>query len=145
MRRSRAAGRASVAALGASAAAAMVPALPPTTARGAVAPPAAALTRIACQSTLDPGKRSVSVVSIMRHRPATRSLAVRFTLLETRPGGAVTPVRGGDLGHWITPSDPSLGQLPADVWKLRKVVLNLPAPATYRFRVSFRWTAGDGA
>ncbi|HET9125886.1 MAG TPA: hypothetical protein VFN65_13485, partial [Solirubrobacteraceae bacterium] len=47
--------------------------------------------------------------------------------------------------HWITPSDPSLGQLPADVWKLRKVVLNLPAPATYRFRVSFRWTAGDGA
>jgi hypothetical protein len=145
MRRSPAAGRTGLAAaLGASVAAAIVPALPPATARGATAPPAAALTRIACQSTLAPGKRSVSVVSIMRHRPATRSLAVRFTLLETRPGGAVAPVRGGDLGHWITPSDPALGQLPADVWKLRKVVLNLPAPATYRFRVSFRWTAGDG-
>jgi hypothetical protein len=110
----------------------------------AAAPPRAALTKIACRSTLDPAKRSVSVVSIMRHRPATQSLAVRFTLLETVPGAAATPVRDGDLGHWTTPTDATLGRLPADVWKLRKTVYNVDAPAVYRFRVTFRWTGKDG-
>jgi hypothetical protein len=109
----------------------------------AAAPPAA-LTKIACHSTLAPAKRSVSVVSIMRHRPATRSLAVRFTLLEKVPGGAQTPVRDGDLGHWTTPTDATLGRLPADVWKLRKTVYNVDAPVVYRFRVSFRWTGANG-
>jgi hypothetical protein len=107
-------------------------------------PPPAALTRIACHSTLDPAKRSVSVVSIMRHLPGTRSLAVRFTLLQKVPGTVAAPVRDGDLGHWTTPNDPALGRLPADVWKLRKAVFNVDAPAVYRFRVTFRWTGRSG-
>ena len=135
--------RRSLTVLGAAAAAAAPLALSPMSAHAAAAPPAA-LTKIACHSTLDPAKRSVSVVSIMRHRPATRSLAVRFTLLEKVPGAVATPVRDGDLGHWTTPTDATLGRLPADVWKLRKTVYNDDAPAAYRFRVTFRWTGSNG-
>jgi hypothetical protein len=123
--------------------AAVVPLLMSGAPAWAAAPPAAALTRIACHSTLDPATRSVSVVSIMRHRPGTRSLAVRFTLLEKRPGAAPKVVRAGDLGHWTTPSDRRLGRLPADVWKLRKAVFNVDAPAVYRFRVTFWWMGRD--
>src|SRR6202012_431334 len=36
------------------------------------------------------------------------------------------------------------GQLPGDVWRLNKTVLNLDAPATYQFRVVFRWTGANG-
>jgi hypothetical protein len=135
--------RRSPALLGAAAAAAAAPlALSPISAHAAVPP--AALTKIVCHSALDPGKRSVSVVSIMRHRPATQSLGVRFTLLEKESGAAPTPVRDGDLGHWTTPTDATLGRLPADVWKLRKAVYNVDASAVYRFRVTFRWTGRDG-
>jgi hypothetical protein len=112
-------------------------------AHAAAAPPAA-LTKIACHGTLDPADRSVSVVSIMRHRPGTRSIAVRFTLLEKRAGAALRAVRHGDLGHWTTPTDRTLGRLPADVWKLRKPVFNVDAPAVYRFRVTFRWSGSNG-
>ncbi len=141
--------RRSLAALGASAAALAAPLAistiaAPADASSASSGPPAALTRIVCRSTLDPAKRAVSVVSIMRHRPGTRSLAVRFSLLEKVPGGVATPVRDGDLGHWTTPTDASLGRLPADVWKLRKAVFNVDAPAVYRFRVTFRWTGTDG-
>ena len=134
--------RRSLAVLGAGAAVAAPLALSPDPARAA-APPAA-LTKIACRSTVDPARRAVSVVSIMRHRPGTRSLAVRFTLLQKVPGGVLTPVRDGDLGHWTRPTDATLGRLPADVWKLRKTVFNVDAPAVYRFRVSFRWTGRNG-
>jgi hypothetical protein len=135
--------RRSLALLGAAAATAAGP-LALSRASAQAASPPAALTRIACHSTLDPAKRSVSVVSIMRHRPATQSLAVRFTLLEKVPGAAATPLRDGDLGHWTTPTDATLGRLPADVWKLRKAVYNVDAPAVYRFRVTFRWTGRNG-
>ena len=30
------------------------------------------------------------------------------------------------------------------MWKLQKSVVNLAAPATYRFRVTFRWTGAGG-
>ena len=50
----------------------------------------------------------------------------------------------GDLGVWITPKNPTLGQLPGDVWNLQKSVVDLAAPATYRFRVTFRWTGAGG-
>jgi hypothetical protein len=135
--------RRSLLALGAFAAS-VAPVAVSLTSAHAGTPPPAALTKIACRSTLNPARRSVSVVSIMRHIPATKSLAVRFTLLEKLPGTAPTPVRDGDLGHWTTPTDPALGQLPADVWRLDKTVYNVDAPASYRFRVTFRWTGRDG-
>src|SRR5579875_1804611 len=135
--------RRSLAALGACAAAVGASMVSLAPARAATPPPAA-LTKIACHSTLNPFERSVSVVAITRHRPGTRSLAVRFTLLEKLPGAPARPLRDGDLGHWKTPTDRALGRLPADVWKLRKPVYNVAAPAVYRFRVTFRWRGPHG-
>jgi hypothetical protein len=53
--------------------------------------------------------------------------------------GTETSVHAGNLGKWITPRNPTLGQLPDDVWNFRKTVSQLAAPASYRVRVSFRW------
>jgi hypothetical protein len=44
----------------------------------------------------------------------------------------------------LTPDDPTLGQRPGDVWIVNHPVVGLAAPATYRFRVSFRWIGSNG-
>jgi hypothetical protein len=114
-------------------------------AAAAAAPPRAALHGFLCQTALDPPARAVSVQSVMRPLPGTKKLSVRFQLLMTRKSFApVSLVRAGDLGTWISPADSALGQRPGDVWKLSKPVFNLLAPATYRFRVTFRWTGSTG-
>ncbi len=53
-------------------------------------------------------------------------------------------MRGGDLNAWVNPTDPTLGRHPDDKWNLIKQVVDLKAPATYRFRVSFRWIGAHG-
>ncbi len=81
----------------------------------------------------------------MRPVTGTQHMAMRFDLLmSSNDGSPPKVVSSGDLGVWITPKNPTLGQLPGDVWKLQKSVVNLAAPATYRFRVTFRWTGVGG-
>jgi hypothetical protein len=105
------------------------------------APPRARLRALVCVHALDPVARAVSVTAVMRPLPGTRKLALRFALqTKSRRGGSFTAVTGGDLAKWISPANPTLGQLPGDVWRLNKQVIDLAAPAAYRFRVSFRWT-----
>lgn len=116
-----------------------------TTAAAGAAPPRAQLRAFACQNALDPGNRSVSVTSVMRPIPGTTHMSVRFELFSAQAGGAPTPIHSGDLGTWIKPSNATLGQLPGDVWNLQKQVVPLAAPATYRFRVSFRWLGAHNA
>lgn len=108
-------------------------------------PARAALAQFSCQRALEPSGRSVAVQAVMRPLSGTRRLAVRFQLQE-RIDDAATPttVRGGDLGSWLSPSDPTLGQHSGDVWRLNKPVIDLYAPASYRFRVTFRWTGAGG-
>ncbi len=108
-------------------------------------PPRAALRGFVCQPALDPPARAVSVQAVMRPLPGTQKLSIRFQLLVTRKSHTpVAVVRAGDLGTWISPQDPTLGQQPADIWRLSKPVANLVAPAAYRFRVTFRWTGSNG-
>ncbi|MGA2013963.1 MAG: hypothetical protein ABSH51_25995 [Solirubrobacteraceae bacterium] len=112
----------------------------------AVSPPRAQLEGFVCQKALDPPSRAVGVESVMRPVTGTARMAIRFDLLE-HPAGSTTPrsvVRAGDLGVWLTPKNPTLGQLPGDVWQLDKDVYDLDAPADYRFRVTFRWTGASG-
>lgn len=72
-------------------------------------------------------------------------MQIRFDLLRQRKAGArFKPVRGHGLGSWTKPSNPTLGQRPGDVWIVNHPVVNLAAPATYRFRVSFRWLGSTG-
>jgi hypothetical protein len=108
-------------------------------------PPRARLRHLVCQHDLDPAARAVSVTAVMRPLPGTVKLALRFELL-TRPGGATSfsVLGGGDLGSWIEPGNPTLGRRHGDVWLVNKQVVDLAAPAAYRFRVSFRWTGKHG-
>ena len=109
------------------------------TGAGAAAPPRAQLRAFACQNALDPGGRSVSVTAVMRPVTGTRRMTVRFDLFSSVSGAAPVAIHFGDLGTWIKPDNPTLGQLPGDVWNLQKQVVPLAAPASYRFRVDFRW------
>jgi hypothetical protein len=106
--------------------------------------PRATLAAFACQRALDPPNRSVSVKAVMRPVTGTRSLALKFDLLEKQAGATRTLTGAGDLGVWLLPKDPTLGRRPGDIWELTKAVSNLDAPASYRFRVTFRWLGSHG-
>jgi hypothetical protein len=110
---------------------------------GAATPPRAALRGFICQHALDPAARAVSIKAVMRPLAGTQKMQLRFQLVSRSHAGA-SMLSGGDLGTWITPGNQTLGQRHGDVWILNKQVVNLAAPATYRFRVSFRWIGEHG-
>ncbi len=110
-------------------------------------PPRAHLRGFVCQHALEPVQRLISVVAVMRPVTGTKRLELRFDLIAKGPAAAASGyVRGGDLGTWISPPKQpiTLGTRPGDVWSLNHPVADLPAPATYRFRVTFRWLGADG-
>lgn len=70
---------------------------------------------------------------------------MKFELLrETKHHARFITVHGHGLGSWISPTDPTLGQQSGDVWILNHPVINLGAPATYRFKVVFKWIGPRG-
>jgi len=72
-------------------------------------------------------------------------MQLRFQLQrKAKHAASFAPVNGGDLGKWVSPPIPTLGQRPADVWRFTKPIVGLAAPAEYRFRVSFRWLGAHG-
>jgi CARDB len=108
-------------------------------------PPREQLDSFVCQKALDPPERAVSVQAVMRPVTGTAKMQMRFELTrQSGPGGPFTVVRGRQLGSWISPQNPTLGQRPDDVWILNHPVADLSAPATYRFRVAFRWIGARG-
>jgi hypothetical protein len=108
-------------------------------------PPTDQLRSFVCQKALDPPSRAVSVQAVMRPVTGTGSMQMRFDLMrQTTAGGPFKLVRGRLLGSWISPADSTLGQRPGDVWIVNHPVVDLGAPATYRFRVSFRWIDSGG-
>ncbi|MGH2882211.1 MAG: hypothetical protein ACRDPA_05835, partial [Solirubrobacteraceae bacterium] len=108
-------------------------------------PPRDSLGSFVCQKALDPPSRAVSVQSVMRPVAGTSKMQMRFQLMrQSKPGGKYRFVHGRGLGSWISAQDPTLGQRPGDVWIVNHPVVDLPAPATYRFRVSFRWLGSSG-
>lgn len=108
-------------------------------------PPRALLRSFVCQTARDPAGRGISVTAVMKPLAHTRRMAIRFDLLERRHrGGPERAVIYQHLGRWIRPSDPSLGQRPGDRFILTEPVLQLAAPAYYRFRVRFRWNGAHG-
>ncbi len=106
--------------------------------------PRAQLSGYSCRLAIDPGARAIAATAVMRPVTGTRHMAIRFDLLSRAPGGAVTEVHGGDLGQFTAPANPTLGQLPADVWRVHKLVVPLAAPAVYHLRAEFRWTGAGG-
>lgn len=114
-------------------------------AAGSAQPPRASLESPICQQSPDSLDRLIAITAVMRPLTGTMHMELRFNLLE-KPSGAssYSPVTGGDLGKWVSPSNPTLGQRPADIWKRQKQVVNLAGPALYRFHVGFRWTGSHG-
>jgi hypothetical protein len=108
-------------------------------------PPRDQLRSFVCQTALDPPARGISIQAVMRPLTGTANMQMRFDLLrQTSTGAPFKLVRGRLLGSWISPQEPTLGQRPGDVWIVNHPVVDLGAPATYRFRVSFRWTDSNG-
>jgi hypothetical protein len=111
----------------------------------AAAPPSTQLAKPICHRALLPAARKIAVTAVMRPVNGTTSMAMMFDLQRARHRfGPFVSVRGGGLGKWIHPGNPTLGQRPGDIWKLDQKVENLPATAYYRFRVRFRWTGTAG-
>lgn len=111
-----------------------------------VSPPAGTrLEAFVCQRALDPPTRAVSITAVMPTLPGTEKLALRFELLR-RAGQsrAFVEVNGHGLRTWEYPDNPTLGQRSGDVWILNHPVVNLIAPAVYRYRVTFRWIGARG-
>ncbi len=116
-----------------------------TAATSSSPPPRDSLGSFVCQKALDPPSRGVSVQSVMRPVTGTAKMQMRFQLMrQLKPGGQFRSVHGRGLGSWISPQDPTLGQRSGDLWIVNHPVVDLPAPATYRFRVSFRWYGSSG-
>ncbi len=103
--------------------------------------PRATLIGFQCQQASAPAGRGIEITAVMRPLSGTKAMRLRFELL-TRPRSATryTVVTGQDLGRWFAPTNPpTLGQRPGDKWVFKKPVVDLSAPASYRFRVDFRW------
>ncbi|HEY6397958.1 MAG TPA: CARDB domain-containing protein [Solirubrobacteraceae bacterium] len=110
----------------------------------AAAPPTlrVSLAGFVCQTALDPPTRGIAVKAVMRPVPSTVAMQIKFDLLRAKRRGGqfrLVKARRVNLGRWISPLSPTLGQLPGDVWNSIGEVANLPAPALYRLRVTFRW------
>ena len=106
---------------------------------------AALLRDFVCLRARDPAQREISVEAVMRPVGGTLRMALRFQLLrQTKGTGPFRTVTGRNLGSWVTPDNPTLGQRPGDVWNVNHPVLDLDGPATYRLRVTFRWTGVGG-
>ena len=99
-----------------------------------------------CDVSPRPKARSISVRAVMRPVPTTKKMEMRIELLSksATPGSAYTEQAGSGLDTWLSPTDPTLGQNPHDVWIVPDVVRNLPFPFYYRYRVTFRWTQSGG-
>jgi hypothetical protein len=109
----------------------------------ATAPPRDATGAIACHQAINPLQRDVSVQVTMRPLTGTQTLQIKFSLNLTAAGEPVAAVVASGLGQWLTPSDPTLGQRPGDIWKLAKTVYNLGG-GSYQFAVAFRWLGVNG-
>jgi len=117
----------------------------PALAQSSPAPPNDQLRSFVCQKALDPPARAVSVQAVMRPLPGTSKMQMKFQLMrQIKPHTRFVAVRGKGLGNWISPTDPTLGQQAGDVWILNHPVVNLAAPATYKFKVAFKWIGAQG-
>jgi hypothetical protein len=94
---------------------------------------------VTCRPALNPLARALTVDSVMRSLQDGDHMQMRFDLYQRRAGARRYRRLGGPgLGTWnsATPG--------VDRFRFRKPIQNLPAPATYFVKVSYRWFNGAG-
>lgn len=101
---------------------------------------------LSCRRSVRIEKRVVSVAARMSPVSGGTHLSMRIDLYQrllfSRHWALRSDVPG--LGVWTTPSDPSLGSRPGDVFAYHQAVARLVVPYAYRFRVGFRWRDDAG-
>ena len=94
---------------------------------------------LACRQGGTPAERLIAVHAAMQGIPATARMGIRIELLRRAPGASgYSTVPGPGLGGWRL-SDPVAGAPGSNRLVVEHQVINLDAPARYRFRVGFRW------
>jgi hypothetical protein len=103
-------------------------------------PPRANLQGFVCQRASSQLDRAIEVWGVMRPVTGTQTMQMKFVLLRrSASGDSFSPVRGGGVGHWRQAKPGT------ELYRVQRLVANLPAPAVYRFAVTFRWTGADGS
>lgn len=98
-----------------------------------------------CQTAVMPAQRGMSITAVMHGIPGTARMAMKFELLRrTRRHSPAKSVSAPGLKTWLMPKNPTLGSRPADTWVVKHPVVELAAPAYYRFKVTFRWFNSSG-
>ena len=106
--------------------------------------PRALLAGFSCHPAFLPRHRSMYVRAVMRPVTGTVRMQMRFQLWSNLLAPGVPSLHGAGLDTWISPPNPTLGQRLGDVWIVPHPVRNLEAPATYQYRVTFRWIGAAG-
>jgi CARDB protein len=125
-----------IAALGASVLAAAAPALAGSAPHAASTPRARLLS---CQHAAAQGDRFMTVQGAMRTRTGAARMGIRFDLLQRRPGLRSQAIAAPGLGVW------NVSDVDRTAFRYTKRIENLPAPASYRVVVRFRWYNAKGA
>jgi hypothetical protein len=101
----------------------------------------AAARTVSCHASPVALRRSLTVLGVVHALSEDDRLQMRFDLYQRRPGSLLYRRIGGPelgLSTWITASAGT------DVFRVRKPIQNLAAPATYFVRVSYRWLNDAG-
>ncbi|MDO8213082.1 CARDB domain-containing protein [Conexibacter sp. CPCC 206217] len=122
----------------------------------AVAPPGAKLRSVApasvklpfdariatCRKSPRTDLRTAVIAASMRPIDGGTKLSLRADLYQRPLSGGRWALRSDvpGLGVWSSPTDPSIGSNPGDVFKYRYAVGRLVVPFAYRFRVTYRWS-----
>lgn len=102
-------------------------------AQSPVARPGLAAKLTACTTGAEPAARAATFSASMPAGRSTRRMAMRFELLQHRPGGRFKPVAVAGWGQWERSERGRSGFI------FTKRVQDLAAPAGYRAVVRFRW------
>jgi hypothetical protein len=94
---------------------------------------------LSCQHAAAQGDRFMTVQGTMRTRSGVARMGIRFDLLQRRPGLRAQAIAAPGLGVW------NVSAADRTAFRYTKRIENLPAPATYRVVVRFRWYNAKGA
>ncbi|MEA2272232.1 MAG: hypothetical protein QOI98_940 [Solirubrobacteraceae bacterium] len=86
-----------------------------------------------CHRAATQPDRFVAFVADARAVPGSATMAIRFDLQRRRAGERYHTIHAAGLGQWHR-SEPGV-----DIFRYRKQVSNLPAPANYRAIARYRW------